>query len=215
MDRQWPQPKLASGEHVSSSYSASLEVYNSSLQSVKHIYFLSQPTDVAPRGPPKSARSPPQAFHPQQSQGQPVAAFPSVCCARLTLVLATQPNPSPIPPTLSGPESDSESVLAPPPDVLSNATSLSSMGASGSFIPGTSPHPLSSIIERRSGSGDESDEEEDGEEGGWRTADVKGKPRGSTDETVIKAGYLSKKGERRKVRFPLTYDHGADDSVDR
>jgi hypothetical protein len=62
---------------------------------------------------------------------------------------------------------------------------------------------LTSIAERRSGSGDESEEDEDeeemGEVGGWRSADVRGKPRGSADETVIKAGYLSKKGERRKT----------------
>jgi hypothetical protein len=60
--------------------------------------------------------------------------------------------------------------------------------------------PLTSIAERRNGSGDESEEDEDEEEGGWKTADVRGKPRGSADETVIKAGYLWKKGERRKVR---------------
>lgn len=67
--------------------------------------------------------------------------------------------------------------------------------------------PLTSIAERRSGSGDESEEDEDeeemGEVGGWRSADVRGKPRGSADETVIKAGYLSKKGERRKVCMGL------------
>jgi len=68
-------------------------------------------------------------------------------------------------------------------------------------VPGTSANkPLTSIAERRSGSGDESEEDEDEEGmGGWRTAEVRGKPRVSTDETVIKAGYLWKKGERRKV----------------
>ena len=45
---------------------------------------------------------------------------------------------------------------------------------------------------------DEEDEED--EEGGWRTQDLLSAPRGSLDETVIKAGYLWKKGERRKVR---------------
>src|ERR1700676_1316737 len=94
---------------------------------------------------------------------------------------------------VSGTESDSDSV---PPDVLSNAPPLSSIGGSGSLISGTpTKPPLTSIAERRSGSGDESEEDED-EEGGWRTADVRAKPRGSADETVIKAGYLWKKGER-------------------
>jgi pleckstrin homology domain-containing family A member 1/2 len=58
--------------------------------------------------------------------------------------------------------------------------------------------PLSSIAERGSASGEDSEEEEE-EEGGWRSADVKGKPRDSVDESVIKSGYLWKKGERRKV----------------
>ena len=46
---------------------------------------------------------------------------------------------------------------------------------------------------------DEEDDDEDDEEGGWRAQDVTGSSRGSLDETVIKAGYLWKKGERRKV----------------
>jgi hypothetical protein len=58
--------------------------------------------------------------------------------------------------------------------------------------------PLSSIAERGSASGEDSDEEEE-EEGGWKSADIKGKPRDSLDESVIKSGYLWKKGERRKV----------------
>jgi len=73
-------------------------------------------------------------------------------------------------------------------------------GLSGGSHTGTSSHPpLSSIAERRSGSGEDSEDDEDEEEGGWKTADVKGKPRASADESVIKAGYLWKKGERRKV----------------
>ena len=59
--------------------------------------------------------------------------------------------------------------------------------------------PLSSIAERRSGSGEDSDDE-DVIEGGWKTADIRTKPRNSVDESVIKSGYLWKKGERRKVR---------------
>lgn len=83
-----------------------------------------------------------------------------------------------------------------------NTISQSLAGASGNLLPGASVNqPLTSIAERRSASGDESEEDEDeeGEIGGWRSADVRGKPRGSAEETVIKAGYLSKKGERRKV----------------
>jgi len=57
---------------------------------------------------------------------------------------------------------------------------------------------LSSIAERRSGSGEDSeDEDEDEEEGGWKIADARA--RGSAEESVIKAGYLWKKGERRKT----------------
>lgn len=68
----------------------------------------------------------------------------------------------------------------------------------------TSAQPLlSSIAERRSGSGGEDSEDEDAdeEEGGWKTADARKAPfpHGSADESVIKAGYLWKKGERRKV----------------
>lgn len=69
-----------------------------------------------------------------------------------------------------------------------------SLGGTSSSLP-----PLSSIAERRSGSGEDSEDEEDVAEGGWKTADVKKKPRDSADESVIKSGYLWKKGERRKV----------------
>lgn len=62
----------------------------------------------------------------------------------------------------------------------------------------SSQPPLSSIAERRSDSGEDT-EDEDAVEGGWKTADVRTKPRNSGEESVIKAGYLWKKGERRKV----------------
>lgn len=77
---------------------------------------------------------------------------------------------------------------------------LSTQGLSGSLHAGNSSMqpPLSSIAERRSGSGEDSDEEEE-EEGGWKSADIRGKPRDNVDESVIKSGYLWKKGERRKV----------------
>lgn len=58
--------------------------------------------------------------------------------------------------------------------------------------------PLSSIAERGSASGEDSDEEEE-EEGGWKSAGIEGRPRDSMEESVIKSGYLWKKGERRKV----------------
>lgn len=72
---------------------------------------------------------------------------------------------------------------------------------SGIVLPSTSTqHPLSSIAERRSGSGEDSEDDEDDQEGGWKTAGPKTTPSHSVDEIVIKAGYLWKKGERRKVR---------------
>ena len=76
-----------------------------------------------------------------------------------------------------------------------------SMGQGGSSLhAGASTHPpLTSIAERRSISGEDTEDEEDALEGGWKTADVQAKPRNSIDESVIKAGYLWKKGERRKV----------------
>ncbi|KAF8239709.1 PH-domain-containing protein [Tricholoma matsutake] len=98
--------------------------------------------------------------------------------------------------TVSGTESDSDSVLV--PDLVSSSGHIHSQGVSGSLHSGTSPMPpLSSIAERGSASGEDSEEEE--EEGGWKSADIKGRPRDSVDESVIKSGYLWKKGERRKT----------------
>jgi hypothetical protein len=99
---------------------------------------------------------------------------------------------------VSGTESDSDSILT--PDV-SSPLGHAQVGHGGGSHGGTSSQPpLSSIAERRSGSGEDSEDDEDEEEGGWKTADVKGRPQSSVDESVIKAGYLWKKGERRKVR---------------
>ena len=69
------------------------------------------------------------------------------------------------------------------------------------FIAGPSSQPpLSSIAERRSNSGEDSDEEDDGATGGWKVAEARVEgTRSSLEEGVIKAGYLWKKGERRKV----------------
>ncbi|KAF5382022.1 hypothetical protein D9615_004432 [Tricholomella constricta] len=94
---------------------------------------------------------------------------------------------------VSGTESDSDSILSP------NVMSSPVQGLSGSLHAGSSMQPpLSSIAERRSGSGEDSDEEEE-EEGGWKSADIRGRLRDSVDESVIKSGYLWKKGERRKT----------------
>nr|VWO94178.1 Non-specific serine/threonine protein kinase (EC [Ganoderma boninense] len=98
---------------------------------------------------------------------------------------------------VSGTESDSDSVFT--PDVIS--PSPMSTSVSGALLaPGAQP-PLQSIAERRSHSGgEESEEDEEDEEGGWRTQAPTGTTmQGSLDETVIKTGYLWKKGERRKT----------------
>jgi hypothetical protein len=58
----------------------------------------------------------------------------------------------------------------------------------------SSAPPLSAIAERRRAGEDTEDDEED--TGAWRTADV---PRAAGDSD-LRAGYLWKKGERRKVR---------------
>ncbi|KDR78840.1 hypothetical protein GALMADRAFT_64122 [Galerina marginata CBS 339.88] len=93
---------------------------------------------------------------------------------------------------VSGTESDSDSILTP------DASTPLGHGQSMHVGPSTSQPPLSSIAERRSDSGEDT-EDEDAVEGGWKTADVRSKPRNSVDESVIKAGYLWKKGERRKT----------------
>ncbi|KAH9481305.1 Pleckstrin homology domain-containing family A member 1 [Psilocybe cubensis] len=96
---------------------------------------------------------------------------------------------------VSGTESDSDSILT--PDVSTPMGHPQSMHVGPSS---TSHPPLSSIAERRSDSGEDSEDEDAAEgPGGWKTADVRTKPRNSADESVIKAGYLWKKGERRKT----------------
>lgn len=63
-----------------------------------------------------------------------------------------------------------------------------------------SSKPLSSIAERRSVSGDEeSDDNEDGEED-INAAHI-ARSQKQDGDTVIKTGYLLKKGERRKVCY--------------
>jgi hypothetical protein len=87
---------------------------------------------------------------------------------------------------LSGTESDSDSVLS--PDFVNTAAHS-----------GLHPVPLTSIAERRVGSGEDSEDEDEEEVGGWKTADAGVTANNSVDEGVIKAGYLWKKGERRKT----------------
>ena len=96
---------------------------------------------------------------------------------------------------VSGTESDSDSVFAP------EVTSPSQLTASAMYPAGSLTHPpLQSIAERRTGSGEESEEDEEDEEGGWHAETREQElARGSHDETVLKTGYLWKKGERRKV----------------
>lgn len=86
---------------------------------------------------------------------------------------------------VSGTESDSDSGLS--PDHIASSSA---------------PPPLSAIAERQRTGEDSEDDEED--TGAWRTADV---PRAAGDSD-IRAGYLWKKGERRKVRSYAehTYD---------
>lgn len=99
---------------------------------------------------------------------------------------------------MSGTESDSDSILTPDASTSLGHSQPLHVG------PSTSQPPLSSIAERRSDSGEDSEEEE-AAEGGWKTAGPRSKPRNSIDESVIKAGYLWKKGERRKVRFSSSH----------
>ncbi|KAI0687735.1 hypothetical protein BC835DRAFT_1224480, partial [Cytidiella melzeri] len=94
---------------------------------------------------------------------------------------------------ISGTESDSDSVLSPENHSVPPLTPISLSHGVGSL---THP-PLQVIAERRS-SGEESEEDEEDEEDGWKTQTA-GRPRGSHDETVLKTGYLWKKGERRKT----------------
>ncbi|KIY43972.1 PH-domain-containing protein [Fistulina hepatica ATCC 64428] len=129
----------------------------------------------------------------------PSAAAPSPQEVHRKLSMHTTVKPAKLShPPVSGTDSDSDSMAA--PDVLSpSAASISSVA--GSFHPSaTGPqHQLSSIAERRSNSGDESDEDEDDdEEGGWKAGNDRPRP-SLEDGTIIRSGYLYKKGQRRKT----------------
>ena len=98
--------------------------------------------------------------------------------------------PSVLTTALSGVDSDSDSILT--PDVAPTTPLAASVTHGGAL---TQP-PLSSIAEARTNSGGEdTEDEEDDQEGGWKSATR----HNSVDETVIKTGYLWKKGERRKA----------------
>jgi len=101
---------------------------------------------------------------------------------------------------ISGTESDSDSILSP------DATSAHP----GSNLPVSSltQPPLFSIAEQSPGSGGEDSDEEDDDCTGWRVANDGAKSAGVTQcigsqtraaDIALKSGYLSKKGERRKV----------------
>jgi len=98
------------------------------------------------------------------------------------------------PGALSGTESDSDSQ-----HVSSKMNPQHVHGSSGaSLFTSNSQHPLQSIAERVAASGDESDEDED--EDDWRMADKdKGNQGEEEEETIVKSGYLWKKGSRRKT----------------
>ena len=78
---------------------------------------------------------------------------------------------------VSGTESESDSGITPEHIASSSA-----------------PPPLSAIAERRR-AGEDSEDDEEGT-GAWRTADVPC----TAGDSDLRAGYLWKKGERRKVR---------------
>lgn len=171
-------------------------------------------------GPAKRlARSPPCTF-PAQSLYHPFLDFiiiifktimspsaappPSPQEVQRKLSMHSKPKKVTPPPTtpvlsqphISGPESDSDSVLSPD---LASPTSYS-LASSGALLSGSCSQkpPLSSIAERRSVSGGEESEEDDEDEEGWRSADRSGAVLDPMDESAIKSGYLWKKGERRK-----------------
>ena len=103
---------------------------------------------------------------------------------------------------ISGTESDSDSILSP------DATSAHPV-SNLPFSSFTQP-PLFSIAENSQGSGGEDTDEEDDDCTGWRVANDGAKSAGVAQgvgsqtraaDVALKSGYLSKKGERRKVCY--------------
>jgi len=95
---------------------------------------------------------------------------------------------------ISGTESDSDSILSPENPALTPSTSTSGGALYASNV---SQPPLDSIAEGSLVSEDSDDDREQDEDVDESKAVHKRK---SSDETIIKSGYLWKKGERRKVR---------------
>lgn len=95
---------------------------------------------------------------------------------------------------VSGTESDSDSILSPENMALTPSTSTSGGALYASNV---SQPPLDSIAEGSLVSEDSEDDREPDEDVDESKAVHKRK---SSDETIIKSGYLWKKGERRKVR---------------
>ncbi|KAH8100965.1 PH-domain-containing protein [Cristinia sonorae] len=98
---------------------------------------------------------------------------------------------------VSGTESDSDSVFSPD---LGSPSPISSASLGAAMIAASSSHPpLSSIAERGTGSGGEESEEDDqGDDDGWHV-ETEASQRDALHDTVLKTGYLWKKGERRKT----------------
>ncbi|KXN88624.1 Pleckstrin homology domain-containing family A member 2 [Leucoagaricus sp. SymC.cos] len=101
---------------------------------------------------------------------------------------------------ISGTESDSDSILT--PDIISTHAGFNPASAS------LMQPPLSSIAEQSPGSGGEDSDEEDDDGAGWRSVTEAARVSGATGgagghlrgaDVVLKSGYLSKKGERRKT----------------
>jgi len=86
-------------------------------------------------------------------------------------------------------ESDSDSIGTP---------DVGTLTANYGFPFGTSRSqpPLSAVVRRNS---EEDTEDEEACEGVWKLAHVRNADRSPIDESFLKAGYIWKKGERRKV----------------
>lgn len=149
---------------------------------------------MSPSAPPPTPQEILRKLSVHSVSRSKVRTSPDRCRARELTATQTTHSNNPV----SGTESDSDSILT--QDIA--IPSSSHQGGPAHAGTSSSQPPLSSIAERRSDSGEDT-EDEDVVEGGWKTAAVRTKPRNSADESVIKAGYLWKKGERRKARRPF------------
>ncbi|KAI0091024.1 hypothetical protein BDY19DRAFT_904525 [Irpex rosettiformis] len=142
--------------------------------------------------PASSSRSAPPPSHQEVTRKLSVHSaarpIPKVHFFTLNLMTSAATN-API----SGTESDSDSVLS--PDNYGASPLTTPIGLTHG-VGSLSQPPLQAIAERRSASGGEESEEDEEDEEDEETSL---QPRGSHDETVLKTGYLWKKGERRKT----------------